>query len=180
MNKKTLLITTGVAIIISGIVGLFFLKHDNAHYELVTVKRGDLLQEVSASGKVESSSKIDLHFKNSGKLVEMNVKVGKKVSAGQLLAKQDTSQLDAQVLEMQAGIDLQNAKLQQLISGASPEDINVYETAIVNAEQSLEDSKKNIIDKIKNFVIKNNFNLIERMAADILNLIMEDKRMATF
>jgi HlyD family secretion protein len=154
MNKKTLLITTGVAIIISGIVGLFFLKHDNAHYELVTVKRGDLLQEVSASGKVESSSKIDLHFKNSGKLVEMNVKVGKKVSAGQLLAKQDTSQLDAQVLEMQAGIDLQNAKLQQLISGASPEDINVYETAIVNAEQSLEDSKKNIIDKIKNAYTK--------------------------
>ncbi len=154
MNKKTLLITIGVAIIISGIVGLFFLKRDNTPYEIVTVKRGDLLQEVSASGKVESSSKIDLHFKNSGKLVEMNAKVGKKVSAGQLLARQDTSQLDAQVLEMQAGIDLQNAKLQQLISGASPEDINVYETAIVNAEQSLEDSKKNIIDKIKNAYTK--------------------------
>ncbi len=155
MNKKNLLITLGVTVIIGGAVGLFFLKRlNNVPYELVTVRRGDLNQEVSASGKVESAAKIDLHFKNSGKLVEMNAKVGRKISSGQLLAKQDTSQLDAQVLEMQAGIDLQNAKLQQLISGASPEDINVYETSILNAEQSLEDSKKNIIDKIKNAYTK--------------------------
>ncbi len=155
MNKKTLLIIVGVAIVISSIAGGFFLKKsNNGSYELVTVKKGNIVQEVSATGKVESPTKIDLHFKNSGKLVELNAKVSKKVSLGQLLAKQDTAQLDAQVLEMQAGIDLQKAKLQQLISGASLEDINVYETSVMNAEQSLEDSKKNIIDKIKNAYTK--------------------------
>lgn len=155
MNKKTLLTTVGIIVIIGGIVGGIFLKRLNdVPYELIIVKRADLAQEVSASGKVESPTKIDLHFKNSGKLVEMNAKVGRKVSSGQLLAKQDASQLDAQVSEMQAGIDLQKAKLQQLISGASPEDINVYETSVLNAEQSLEDSKKNLIDKIKNAYTK--------------------------
>lgn len=155
MNKKTLLITVGTVVVIGGIVGGLFLKRlNNTPYEVVIVKRGDLIQEVSASGKVEFPTKIDLHFKNSGKLAEINTKVGKKVSPNQLLAKQDTAQLDAQVLEMQAGIDLQKAKLQQLVSGASPEDINVYETSVINAEQSLEESKKNLIDKIKNAYTK--------------------------
>ena len=155
MNKKTLLIAVGAIVIIGGVVGGFFLKRlNNAPYEVVIAKRGDLIQEVSASGKVEFPTKIDLHFKNSGKLVEINAKVGKKVLSNQLLAKQDTAQLDAQVSEMQAGIDLQKAKLQQLISGASFEDINVYETSVINAEQSLEESKKNLIDKIKNAYTK--------------------------
>lgn len=155
MNKKTLLIIVGVIVATGGIVGGLFLKRlNNVPYELATVKRGDMAQEVSANGKVESPTKIDLHFKNSGKLVEMNAKVGRKVSSGQLLAKQDTAQLDAQVAEMQSGIDVQKAKLQQFIDGASPEDIHIYETSVSNAEQSIEDSKKNLIDKIKNAYTK--------------------------
>ncbi|MCF7898966.1 MAG: efflux RND transporter periplasmic adaptor subunit [Candidatus Pacebacteria bacterium] len=155
MNKNTLLITVGIVLVGAGIVGGLLLKNSsNNPYELTTVKRGEMTQEVSASGKVEAPTKIDLHFKNSGKLVEMNAKVGKKVLSGQLMSKQDTAQLDAQVLEMQAGIDLQKAKLQQLISGASQEDINIYETSVLNAEQSLEDARKNVIDKIKNSYTK--------------------------
>ncbi len=152
-NKYSLII--GLIIIIFGVVGFVFFKRIQGDtYEIVTVKKGDIVEEVSANGKVESQTNIDLRFKNSGKLVEVNTKVGGKVYTGQLLAKQDTTQLDAQVLEMQSGIDLQKAKLNQLLSGASQEDINIYETAVINGEQSLEDSKKNLIDKIKNAYTK--------------------------
>lgn len=155
MKKKNLPIVSGIIVIILGIVGFFFFKSLNSKpYEMITVKKGTLVEEISASGKVESPTKIDLRFKNSGKLVEINTKVGSKVYSGKLLAKQDTAQLDAQVLEMQAGIDLQRAKLNQLLSGASQEDIDIYETAVINAEQSLEDSKKNLIDRIKNAYTK--------------------------
>lgn len=157
MNKKILFITMGIVVVIGGVAGtLLFQRLNNVPYELATVKRGDIIQEVSASGKVESPTKIDLHFKNSGKLIAMNAKVGEKITVGRLLAKQDTAQLDAQVSEMQAGIDIQKAKLDQLQSGTSPEDIAVAETAVINAEtsainanQTLEDVKKDL-ENVKN------------------------------
>lgn len=155
MNKKTLFITVGIVVVALGVVGaLFFQRLSNVSYELSDVKKGDIVQEVSASGKVESPTKIDLRFKNSGKLVLLNAKVGRKVSAGQLLAKQDTTQLDAQVSEMQAGIDLQKAKLNQLLSGVSAEDIDLSETAMVNAKQALEDAKYTLINTLNNSYTK--------------------------
>lgn len=154
MNKKLLLIA-GIAIIIGSVVSVFLVTRANAvPYELAVVQKGTITQEVSASGKIESPIKIDLRFKNGGRLIAMNAKVGSKVSTGQILAKQDSAQLDAQALEMQAGIDLQKSKLNQLLSGTSVEDINISEAAVVNAKQSLEDSKYNLIDKLKNSYTK--------------------------
>jgi len=149
MNKKILFTALGTLIALA-ISGIFLMQRLNApSYTLAVAKRGDIVQEVSASGKVESPTQIDLRFKGSGKLVFLNARVGDKISAGKLLAKQDTTQLDAQVKEMQAGIDLQKAKLSQLLSGASPEDVSISETAVYNAEQSLLDAKKNMIDRLQ-------------------------------
>lgn len=149
MNKKTLVITLGVAVIlVTG--GIFLMQRFTApSYAVAVVKRGDIVEEVSASGKVESPTQIDLRFKGSGKLTVLNARVGERVAAGKLLAKQDTTQLDAQVKEMQAGIDLQKAKFSQLLSGASPEDVSISETAVFNARQSLLDAQKNIIDRMQ-------------------------------
>lgn len=147
MTKKTLFINLGIIVIV-GIAGIIIWKNNDISSELILVKRGTLVQDVSATGKVEFPTKIDLHFKNSGKLVTINTKTGEKVLTGQLLAKQDTSELDAQVLEMKAGIELQQAKLDQLLSGASDEEIllsqiildqtkNTQEILIDNAYKNL-------------------------------------------
>lgn len=138
MNKKTLFIVVGIVVLIGGIVTTFLITQaNNVPRGISSVQRGNIIQEVSASGKVESPTKIALHFKNSGKLIVVDAKVGRKVSAGQLLAKQDTTQLDAQVSEMQAGIDLQKAKLNQLLGGASDEDIKLTEIKLQNARRKL-------------------------------------------
>lgn len=140
MNKKTLSITA-VLIAVGIVVVLLVQKINDTTYELVTVQTGDMVQEVSASGKVESPTKIDLHFKSSGKLIALNANVGEEVVAGKLLAVQDTAQLDAQVSEMQSGIDLQRAKLAQLIAGVSDEETTVSETALANARRDYENVK---------------------------------------
>lgn len=152
MSKKTLYITAGVVLIIGGIAAAIFFQRLN---------KGASIQEVSASGKVELPTQIDLRFKNSGKLVVLNARVGEKFSVGQLLAKQDTAKLNAQIAEIQTGIDLQKAKLGQLLGGASAEDINIAEmavsnaeTAVANARQALEDAKKNLINKLKDAYAK--------------------------
>lgn len=154
MNKKILFIVSGL-IVVFAVGGIFFMQRFSATpYTLAVTKRGKIVQEVSASGKVESPTQIDLRFKGSGKLISLNARVGEKVSVGKLLAKQDTTQLDAQVKEMQSGIDLQRAKLNQLLSGASSEDVTISETALLNAEQALFGAKKNMIDRLQGVYTK--------------------------
>jgi multidrug resistance efflux pump len=65
------------------------------------------------------------------------VKVGDTVTAGHLLANQNTAELQAQFSEMEAGIDLQKAKLDQLLAGASDEQINTAQDAVELAQQTL-------------------------------------------
>lgn len=137
MNKKNLFILIVTTILLVIIVGIFFFWKSNKSYETVGVQQGDVIQEIFASGKVEASSTINLHFKNSGQLAVLNAKIGSRVSSGKLLASQDTSELDAQVREMQAGINLQKAKLAQLLSGASEEDVELAEIKLENARRKL-------------------------------------------
>lgn len=138
INRRTLFIIAGILVAILGVVFvLFSLKIKNIPYVLSEVQKGDVVQEVLANGKVESPTSINLHFKNSGRLVFLNAKVGEKILVGQLLAKQDTTEFDAQVKEMQAGIDLQKAKLNQLLGGVSDEDIKLAEVKLENARRKL-------------------------------------------
>src|SRR3989338_5640412 len=84
MNKKILFTALGTLIALA-ISGIFLMQRLNApSYTLAVAKRGDIVQEVSASGKVESPTQIDLRFKGSGKLVFLNARVGDKISEGKI------------------------------------------------------------------------------------------------
>jgi len=150
MNKKYLLITFGGVIVVGSIITVFLVRQSNlVPANLVSVQKGDIIQEISATGNVESPSDINLRFKNSGKLTSLKVKVGDVVSAGQILAELDSSQLDADIMDMQSGINLQKAKLNQLRAGNSQESIMLSETSVAHAKSSYESAIENL-DKIKN------------------------------
>jgi len=141
ISKKTLAITAIGFIVLGSLATLLIISREDTSDTLVSVQRGTIVQEVSASGKVESPTTINLRFKSSGTLVFLDTAVGATVTSGQLLATQDTAQLDAQVREMQAGIDLQKAKLAQLIAGTSDEETSVSQTALANAKRDYENVK---------------------------------------
>lgn len=157
---KRIIIVVAVIIAASGGVW-YYSKQLSAPYALATVKKGNIVQEVFASGKVEAPTRINLRFKNSGKMTVVRIKVGEEVEAGQILAEQDAAALEAQLSGMQAGVDFQKAKLAQSQAGASPEDIAVAETAVNNARanadnaaQSLNDARQNFVDKIQDAYTK--------------------------
>jgi RND family efflux transporter MFP subunit len=137
----------GVLVVLGGIA--IFSSNGNGKYETIVISPKDFVQEVSVSGKVVASENTDLSFEQGGRVVSIPVKVGQKVKAGTLLASQDTSELSAEYTEMQAGIDVQKAKLEQLLSGSSAEDIQIAETAVANAKVSVNDYKEKLIDKIQ-------------------------------
>ncbi len=160
LTKKSIIY--GVIIILgAGATVFVFLKNADTKEEMLVIHPRDFVQQVSASGKVAATDSLDLSFEQGGRVINVRVKVGDKVIVGQPLVKQDTAQLNAQLAEMQAGVDLQKAKLAQLLAGASPEDIAVVETtaanteiSVANSEQTLENAKQNMADKLQDAYTK--------------------------
>ena len=111
MSRKTLFIIVLVFIIGGVAVTLIFQRANKVPYELATVQQGNIVQEVSASGKVESPTRVDLQFKNSGEITFLKTEVDQKVKKGEVLAKQDASLLYAQLKQAQATLKNQEYKL---------------------------------------------------------------------
>jgi RND family efflux transporter MFP subunit len=84
--------------------------------QIVTVQRGDLTVDITASGNLSLSRTEDLAFDMAGTVEEVLVEEGESVTEGQLLAKLDTSDWDNQLITLrrnllQAQINQKNAQL---------------------------------------------------------------------
>jgi len=137
-------------IIIAAIAGGFYLYKNNASQsnkaEYVTMKAvaGNLVQSVEATGKVESAQRIELNFKTAGRISDMNAAVGDEVRQGQLLARLESGALLSRVADARAQVDSAQAAYDQLLAGASAEDIQVKEDTVAQKEKSLEAVKNTL------------------------------------
>ena len=100
MKKKWLWIAIGVVVILIIVAVLFARAQQGgtAQSDILRsaeVIKGDLDITVPASGNVVANQKAALHFDTTGSVDAIEVKVGDRVRAGQVLAR-----LDAEVLEM--------------------------------------------------------------------------------
>ena len=107
----------------------------------VGVVRGDLTVIVSGSGNISVSQDASLAFGTGGKVAEVYVEEGDRVSSGDVLAKLDTSALELALA--QAGLTLSTAeynldKAQQIY--AKP-DINAARAAVSEARSYLQYAK---------------------------------------
>ena len=105
---------------------------------MVEVVKGNVIQEVSETGQVQMGKAVNLSFKNAGTLQAIFIKVGDKVWPGTNLARLSTVQLVIERNEAQAAFDIAQAKLDQLLTGATPEAIQAAQTDVYNAEINLE------------------------------------------
>lgn len=141
VKKKIIIIS--VIVIVAGWGGYqFFKKPKQALYDFVVAEKGSIIQEVSVTGTVTPAKKIDLQFQTQGEIKEIKIKVGNQVKAGDELVKLDISELNSQLLDKQASLELAKAKLDQLLAGASQEDIKLAQTAVLNAQDNLNKTKE--------------------------------------
>lgn len=103
-------------------------------YDTVKVMRGDLIQTVDATGKIESSEDLKLNFETPGTIAKILVKEGEEVKAGQILAELRADDLNAAVAQA-------NANLQQRLTGISEEDKRYYIAAVDSAKAMFDQSK---------------------------------------
>lgn len=142
--KKYIII--GIIIVVLGGGYFWFRSSKTPSYITATVARGSIAQEVSANGSVATPTMINLQFQNSGKLTYVGVKVGDSVKAGEIISRQDSSILNAQLQQAQATVNVQQAKLEGLQVGSRPEDIATSQAALDKANQDLANMYTSIKD----------------------------------
>ncbi|MDE1924924.1 MAG: efflux RND transporter periplasmic adaptor subunit [Patescibacteria group bacterium] len=146
--KKYIVASVAVLVVLSGI-SYYTFKSGNAKYATATVERGSITQEVSASGNVAAPSTINLQFQNAGKLTSIGVQIGDKVSAGNVIARQDTSVLGAQLQQAQAAVDAEQAQLASLQQGTRPEQVAVAQAQVSSDQSALTQANLSIINAIQ-------------------------------
>lgn len=135
--KKIIFIAFPVILILG--LGVYFIKFRNPEpkFTLADVTRGNVSQEISETGQVEAGEEINLSFKNIGRVEKIYINVGDEVTSNQKIAELDKSQLLLQLEEAEANATAQRARLQELKSGARPEDIQVSQTLLDKAKSDL-------------------------------------------
>ena len=64
------------------------------NYQSSRVTQGTLRTTIAATGPIANPTSVPVSFKNAGKLIEVNISIGDRVRAGQVLARQDPADLE--------------------------------------------------------------------------------------
>lgn len=114
-----------------------------------TIQRGEFIQQVNASGKVTPSQEVELGFTQSGRITSVSARVGDRVGAGTVLARIDSTDLAANLLQRQAALESQEARLASLKQGTRPEEIAVAESNVESARSSLARANATVLDAVR-------------------------------
>jgi HlyD family secretion protein len=101
------------------------------------VTRGDLVITASGSGTLSPASETAVGFRSAGVLAELLVKVGDQIQAGDVLARLESTDAQAQV--SQAEISLRQAELglATLTQQASPADVAAAQASLAQSKADL-------------------------------------------
>jgi HlyD family secretion protein len=106
-----------ILVVVAIVVALIFWKGSNSsyavHYKTEEVKRGDLTVIVTATGTLQPTNKVDVGSELSGIIKSVEVDYNNRVKRGQILAKLDTSKLEAQVTQLKAALESAKSKVLQ-------------------------------------------------------------------
>ena len=149
--RKPFVVMPIATILVIALLWFFFGRSDGGAanttlpQQVVTVSRGTMSETVSADGTVAAAQTDDLNFTDAGTVTEVNVKAGDTVSAGQVLAKINSAELQATVASANSNLADAEAKLaDDQDSGASDEQIAADETSVTSAKDSLASAEKNL------------------------------------
>jgi hypothetical protein len=103
------------------------------------VLRGPISSSISATGAVAATRQAKLGFRVGGTIEEIAVGVGDTVTAGQPLARLATDALQAKVEQVHSQLAEAQLRLQELLDGATPEDLAAAQVAYDAAAAKLAD-----------------------------------------
>lgn len=143
--KKPVFIVSATVFIAISAGGYFYFAREKAPtYEFVLAKRGDIIQEVSVTGKVKPAESVDLAFEKGGKIAKIYAQVGDRVLVSQKLLSLDDSDISSQLAQYEALLKKEQARLDEIKSGTRAEELQVTQIKVSNAQKSLADANSNL------------------------------------
>ena len=154
-RKKVIFTVVLILIAVAGIS--FFAFHQNSgQYQFVAVTKGTITQVVSVTGNTTPIQSVDLAFPSGGTIADVYKNAGDTVNSGDVLVTLDTNGLDAQRAQAQAQVDAAQAQLENLQAGPTPQSIQVSQTAVAAAEQTLTNTYSSIPNAVLDAYAKAN------------------------
>ncbi len=152
-NKKSLLVGVALLLLAAGGYSAYRFFYPNqtetgTEHKLQTAvaRLGDLTVFATGAGQLIPVSETNVGFDESGTLSELLVKVGDKVQAGQVLARLQTNQTDAEIAlaiaEAQQKVLSAQQALNDLYNSAGQDAAQALKT-VQDAEQTLKDLQNN-------------------------------------
>ncbi|MCX7838414.1 MAG: efflux RND transporter periplasmic adaptor subunit [Anaerolineae bacterium] len=99
------------------------------------------ISKVKFAGTIVAANQVSLAFATSGRLKELPVAEGTRVSAGTLLAALDTTILEAQVAQAKAALDLATANWKRVQSGPTSDEIALARSNLDRAKAAVDQAQ---------------------------------------
>ncbi|MDQ3418517.1 MAG: efflux RND transporter periplasmic adaptor subunit [Acidobacteriota bacterium] len=115
-RKKKILIGTGVVVLLAaiGVVNLKFKKVEGITVTTEAIRKRNLESIVSASGKIQPKTLVNISADTMGKVTSLAVNEGDRVTRGQFLLEIDPRNLRSRVESGEAGLQASASQLQQM------------------------------------------------------------------
>ncbi|MGE5393811.1 MAG: efflux RND transporter periplasmic adaptor subunit [Candidatus Saccharibacteria bacterium] len=113
MKKKTIYIASAIVILAAGFLSLRSFKSTNETFafETARIQKGTISNTVTATGKLEAITTVELGTQVSGVIDKIFVDFNSQVKKGQLLARIDETPLLAQLEQSKANVDQADAEV---------------------------------------------------------------------
>lgn len=149
-NEILLFILVGASVILLMILMMFSgagsAKQDSTEVvvqivDVTPVQYQDTLTKAyRAMGRIESMSQAMIGFERSGRVAQMLVEDGQKVKRGEVIAKLDTKRIDAQLVELNAALNIAQAEAR--LASISVSRIAALVRSKLESPQRLDDAKE--------------------------------------
>jgi HlyD family secretion protein len=116
VSRKNILIIAGVVLVAAAVVGanLYFKREKPLTVTTEVIKSRDLESVVSASGKIQPKRLVQISADTPGRVVDLAVAEGDRVTVGQFLMQIDPKSLSTRVASGTASLQAATASLEQM------------------------------------------------------------------
>ncbi|MGB5918590.1 efflux RND transporter periplasmic adaptor subunit [Arcobacter sp.] len=169
-KKSTILIVFISLFIVGGICYYFFIANKNEkkeiHYNTSKIKKGDLEVLVSATGNLKPTNSVDIGIEVSGTIKNIYVDFNDEVKVGQILARLDTTKLQAQVDSSKASLTIAKANLKENEVNVKSKKLTYSRTLRMYDQSNGKYPSKNVLDESK-FAYESALSSYESMEAKV-------------
>jgi HlyD family secretion protein len=116
----------------------------NLEEDTVLVRYYNLRIQVKANGVVQPIRKINISPREAGRIVELRVREGDRLQAGQIIARMDDQSLQAQASQYQAVLARSQSELAERLAGNRQEEIAKAAAEVVRYQAQLQEARSRL------------------------------------